>query len=42
VSRWVESRCLASRLEEEARNTFGVTVQTNGTWTWPTVSCTAS
>ncbi len=23
-------------------NTFGVTVQTNGTWTWPTVSCAAS
>ncbi|MFE4700239.1 polysaccharide deacetylase family protein [Streptomyces sp. NPDC056738] len=22
-------------------NTFGVTVQTNGTWTWPTVSCAA-
>jgi endo-1,4-beta-xylanase len=22
-------------------NTFGVTLQTNGTWTWPTVSCTA-
>ncbi|MFB7248069.1 polysaccharide deacetylase [Streptomyces populi] len=22
-------------------NTFGVTVRTNGTWTWPTVSCAA-
>ena len=23
-------------------NAFGVTIMTNGTWTWPTVSCQAS
>lgn len=35
---WTSSQVMVAKPNGNG-NTFGVTIQTNGTWTWPTVSC---